>query len=307
MSLLSKIKPEESPPPSTFVITGVPGIGKTTLAAALPVPLYIATDPGLRGLEHLPRFQVNRDFTTFPEIRSLLDEAIAMKDLPFKSIVIDTLDALETMIYADVCAEGKGKSIEDFGGGYGKGYTRAREKLEELLSRLSTLNRRGLIIMILSHVQAKPMRQPDGLEFNKWVMKGNEKFNNVLIGWADNVLFANYQMFIVDAKKKTAVMGERLLYTSETAAYTAKNRYGLPESIPLDWPTLAAAIEENSHPALMQRLRDLVATSTLSEPDKAKWLKPIATLSPDQLRRGIEKAITLQPTSTPTPPTTHHQ
>ncbi len=299
MSLLSKVKPEESPPPSTFVITGVPGIGKTTLAAGLPAPLYIATDPGLRGLEHIPRFQVNRDFTTFPEIRSLLDEAIAAKDLPFRSLVIDTLDALETMIYADVCAEGKVKSIEDFAGGYGRGYTRGREKLEELLTRLSILNRRGLIIMILSHVQAKLMKQPDGMEFNKWVMKGNEKFNSILIGWADNVLFANYQMYVGDAKKKTAVMGDRLLYTTETAAYSAKNRWGLPESLPLDWHALSSAIEANHPGPLKVRLKALVATSTLSDADKAKWLKPIDTLTPDALRRGIEKALTIQPTNPP--------
>jgi hypothetical protein len=36
--------------------------------------------------------------------------------------------------------------------------------------------------------------------------------------------------------------GERLLYTSEKPAYLAKNRYSLPDSLPLDWSALADAM-----------------------------------------------------------------
>jgi hypothetical protein len=36
--------------------------------------------------------------------------------------------------------------------------------------------------------------------------------------------------------------GERLLFTSERPAYLAKNRFNLPESIPLSWDSLQTAI-----------------------------------------------------------------
>lgn len=298
MSLLNKISPESTPPPDTFVITGVPGVGKTTLAAQLPAPLFIALDPsGLRGHEHLPRFQIQRDFTTFQEVINLIDEAIAAKSLPYQSLVIDTLDALETLIYTEVCQEGKVASIEEYAKGFGKGYIRAKEKLEELLQKLTALNqRKRMIIMFLSHVQSKTVRHPDGMEFLRWQMKGNEKFNASLLGWADNVLFANFELFRKgkDAER-IAVLGERKLYTTETAAYQAKNRWGLPESLPLEWTVLRDEIEANRTPALQTRLTALIKSSTLPDEKKAAQLAAVPTLPPDRLRKGIAVMLTLQP------------
>ena len=37
--------------------------------------------------------------------------------------------------------------------------------------------------------------------------------------------------------------GERLLYTSERPAFMAKNRFNLPDSIPLSWEAFANAIK----------------------------------------------------------------
>jgi hypothetical protein len=37
-------------------------------------------------------------------------------------------------------------------------------------------------------------------------------------------------------------VGDRLLYTTERPAFLAKNRFGLPDSLTLDWATLAAGI-----------------------------------------------------------------
>jgi hypothetical protein len=36
--------------------------------------------------------------------------------------------------------------------------------------------------------------------------------------------------------------GERLLHLVERPAYIAKNRYSLPESLPLSWPAFEAAL-----------------------------------------------------------------
>ena len=67
--------------------------------------------------------------------------------------------------------------------------------------------------------------------------------------WADAVLFANYRTLVkkdeVGFNKQVnrgITTGERLLYTQETPAYLAKNRYNLPASLPLDWNAFANAL-----------------------------------------------------------------
>jgi hypothetical protein len=42
--------------------------------------------------------------------------------------------------------------------------------------------------------------------------------------------------------------GERLLHTSEKPAYLAKNRYSLPDILPLEWSTLAEAMTTTNEP-----------------------------------------------------------
>ena len=63
------------------------------------------------------------------------------------------------------------------------------------------------------------------------------------------MLFANYRISTVksDAGFGKKIVrgvsgGDRLLHTIERPAFLAKNRFGLEESIDLDWATLAAGI-----------------------------------------------------------------
>ena len=66
---------------------------------------------------------------------------------------------------------------------------------------------------------------------------------------ADVVLFANYRVSTVKSdvgfnKKVTRALGsgERLLHTAERPAFLAKNRYGLPEQLPMSWDALIEAM-----------------------------------------------------------------
>ena len=79
--------------------------------------------------------------------------------------------------------------------------------------------------------------------------------------WCDAVLFANYQTFAVKDEKTKRVKGvsdgARLIYTTRTAAYDAKNRHDLPESLPLSWLDFYAAVKAH-RPADPAALRQAI-------------------------------------------------
>ena len=75
---------------------------------------------------------------------------------------------------------------------------------------------------------------------------------------SDIVLFANYRISTVKAdvgfnKKVSRAVGsgERVIHTTERPAFLAKNRYGLPDTLPLDWQAFAQAMPEAIQPLLM--------------------------------------------------------
>jgi hypothetical protein len=70
-------------------------------------------------------------------------------------------------------------------------------------------------------------------------------------------LFANYRTVVKKAEvgfnKEVArgiTSGERLVYTNEKPAFQAKNRYSLPDSLPLSWQALQDAITGRVTPEL---------------------------------------------------------
>ena len=61
---------------------------------------------------------------------------------------------------------------------------------------------------------------------------------------SDACFFASFKLGTVKVQGKggnmttKAVSGERVVYTQEKPAYLAKNRYGLPEELPMEWSVI---------------------------------------------------------------------
>jgi len=228
--------------PSRLLLHGVEGIGKTSFGAHAPSPIFIMAK-GETGLETLIDSGQLKDTPHLPEIQNWQDvlsalEWLTTSDHDHKTLVLDTMNGLERLCHENVCAR-------DFNGDWGEtgftGYQRGWEvslaDWRELLVALDRLREQKLMsIIALTHTKVTPFRNPEGADYDRYAPDMHHKTWGLTHKWADIVLFANYHTVVVKdtekAKKGKAHGGQqRTLHTVRHAAYDAKNRNGLSETI----------------------------------------------------------------------------
>ena len=92
------------------VLYGSEGIGKSTLAAQFPNPLFIDTEG---GTAHMDVRRIDRP-GTWTELLEDLNEVAVAPGL-CGTLIIDTADWAEQLAIGHVCAKYKKSGIEDFG------------------------------------------------------------------------------------------------------------------------------------------------------------------------------------------------
>jgi hypothetical protein len=106
-------------------------------------------------------------------------------------------------------------------------------------------NQFGFAIIMLGHHKAIKLTPPDADPFTQWSLTLPDDVARILIGDSDFVLFATYPTHTMSTdqgfgkKVARAITEKPVLLTSENGARVAKNRYGMPEKLPLSWPSLA--------------------------------------------------------------------
>lgn len=230
---LDSIKKQGSDRAPLIVIHGSPGVGKTTLAASAPSPVFIRTEDGLGSL----------DVETFPESESIADVMDALAALyedghGFRTVVIDSLSALEPLIWARVARDHGADGIE--GLGFGKGYIYAMDYWRDLVSACKGLARRGITPILIAHSEIVKFTSPDTDDYDRYQIKLHKRAFHHLYEQADIIGFAHEPVFIKksDAKDdhgKAKPKGGRMLRLAESPAVIAKNRYMMPDVVPLDW------------------------------------------------------------------------
>lgn len=212
------------------VIYGPEGIGKSSLGAQFPKPLFADIEGGTAQLD-VSRMPKASSWSMF---KSQLGE-LAKDQMGFKTLVIDTADWLERMCERHVCDVAGQASIEDFG--YGKGFTKSAEEFAKLLDLLNELLPK-MNVVILAHAQRKKVELPEESgAYDRYEMKLSKKGSPLLKEWADMVLFCNYEVIVVEdekTKSKKAQGGRRVIHTEHHVCWDAKNRHDLPSK--LDFP-----------------------------------------------------------------------
>lgn len=270
------------PSPPKLMFHGEAGVGKTTICANAPGVIIIPCEAGSNEIEvrraRVATAQGQRDPQTWEEFTTILMSLVTLaetqKDEGFKWLCIDTVDALERMIHEQVAKENGKTSIE--GIGYAKGYIFAVDKLREVLAKLERLQRAGVGTLLIAHSVVQKFNNPEGADFDYWDIKCHKKFAGMLVEWCDGVLFAKREQYASTTKGSTKVLGVssqvRYLYTQKTASFVAKNRFDLPEKLPMSWYELARgmAAHKPANPTLMREAaRELIARLPTDSQEKA--------------------------------------
>ncbi len=260
--------------PDRILVIGQEGVGKTTFAAMAPSPIFLCSEDGTSHVD-VARFPEPQSFSeVLDAVRMLIEDSH-----DFQTLVIDTVDWLEPLVWAAVCEDGKKPDIEAFG--YGKGYTAAVDRWRRLLRALDRARDvKNMGVILLAHAQIKTFKNPEGEDFDRYMGKLHEKSYGLIREWADHVLFARFQTYTVekDGRHKGVSDGARVLCTTRTAAYDAKNRADLPPELPLSWEDFAAAraAHKPADPAKLEA--EIVSlVETLADPDTTTKVTPYLT------------------------------
>jgi hypothetical protein len=223
--------------PPRIVLFGSSGVGKTSFAASMNKPIFICTEDGLGKIE-VPHFPLAKSFEDVMEnLQSLINN-----ENNYKTLVIDSLDWLEPLVWDKACQDNNWKSIEQ--PGYGKGYVETLKYWRIYINSLNELREKGFTIMQIAHNQIKRFESPEIEAFDRHELKLHRKAADLILEHSDCCFFANFKLGTVQVKGKggtmttKAVSGDRVIYTKETTAFLAKNRYGLPEMLPFVWETV---------------------------------------------------------------------
>ena len=226
--------------PLKCVLYGPEGIGKSTFASMAPFPLFCDVEDSTVHMDvrRLPRA------TSYQMILEEINYVRANPQL-CDTFVLDTADWAERLCRDNVCAKNGKSGIEEFG--YGKGYSYIYEDFGRILNALDGLIAVGVNVIVTAHAIMRKFEQPDEQgAYDRWELKLNNSpkcsVANMLKEWADLVLFANYETIVVknsETKKNKAQGGQRVMYTTHHPCWDAKNRFGLPEKLPLDFRQIA--------------------------------------------------------------------
>ena len=249
VKLLEQVTSGRSPAPRRLMLYGTHGVGKSTFASHAPKPIFIQTEDGLGEIEcdKLPLA------ASFDQVMQALSELYTDKHA-FRTIVVDSLDWLERLIWAEVCRKRNVESIEDIG--YSKGYVFALTQWREFLEGLTALRSdKGMMIVLIAHARIERFENPETESYDRYVPRLHRLASQVVQEWCDEVLFANFKVYTkqtdegFNRKRVHGIgTGERIIRTAERPAHVAKNRLNLPEELPLDWNAYAQYLTDAAAP-----------------------------------------------------------
>ncbi len=216
------------------------------------------------------------DQDTPRDYQQVVDAVVDLIHAPhnFESVVFDTADALEALIFRHVCKRDSGTqsptnktgkvlaSIEDYG--FSAGYQIALDELLVLMTKLDVLRaRRNMNIIFTSHIKVKAFKNPLGDNYDRYSLSMHDKTAGLLKNWCEVVGFFQFEESVQRLDEKTkprgVATGNRIINFERTAGYDAKTRWPIPLRLEVSdtnpWSVIHSAIVagQNTPPEVVRR------------------------------------------------------
>lgn len=229
MNALDLVQTSKKQVPRRVLLYGTHGVGKSTLAASqFPSPVFISTEDGIADI----------DVPSFPLAENIDDVWRYCVDLAggnhsYQTLVIDSLDWLESMMSADICVDEGKEALTDFD--YGRGVGLLLSRMQTFLKNFAACRAIGMHVVLISHCASVKFESPIDDSYDRYAPKLQSKVSLLFQEWADEVLFMNFRTYTREVKEgfgrtRSIAMGgeERVIFTENRAGWLAKNRCGLP-------------------------------------------------------------------------------
>lgn len=238
MSILDEITVSKPVPPR-ITIYGKPGIGKSTLASQFPDPCFLLTEKN--GLCDVKAFPVA---STFGELWNRVSALNKEEFLPFKTLIIDSISALDSLIIDYILeSEIGGKKAHTLGsscGGYGKGYEKAQLLHRAFKALCDNLTNKGIAIIYIGHVSVSKFKSPETDDYDTYTITMNNNLSREpYINDVEGVFFCKLKSFVPKPDKKefqtrakVTNSDVRVISTFVTDVGVSKNRFpNMPKEI----------------------------------------------------------------------------
>jgi len=219
-------------------LVGQPGIGKTSLLAAMPDVFVIVTgkESGLNKLidrgrvsevPHTPPVESWEDFW------SVLTE-LATLDHKFGMVGIDSITDIAELAKDYIVRTEYDGCLTKYGSSWGVGTSKYKALLGKMIEKFFALNHRepSVGVVMTSGAEAQRRNDPQAGEYNQWSPQIEKNAFELLSKAVDMILFLRHDAQ-VDREGRAVAGTTRVLYTEGDNTFIAKNRHGLPRYISL--------------------------------------------------------------------------
>lgn len=221
------------------LIYGVDGIGKTSLAAEFPAPLYLPT-AGERAPAELD-LPTPGTIETADDLWSIIGDLLTTEH-DRRTLIIDSMDGLEPIMNAVTCARIGADSIDSNDKGspaaFGRGDVQADVEWDQFMDACDDLASAGINVVMLAHPEIKRFDSPVTDPYDRYQVKLRKRAAALIRERSDIVAFMNYRVSlkskaVAPKKEVTHAEGgkERQIHLVEGAGFVAKNRYSMPDAI----------------------------------------------------------------------------